>query len=606
MTGARPTIPGVTLDRAVAPAGGGDDAVEYEGRQTYVDRPVLVRILSEPPRNAAAVERFRRDAARLVAAVHPGIVECLDAGVTADGSAYLVFSKVEGPTLVEWLREGKRLAPPQALALVRALAAALRHAQAHELAHGAVAARHVRLDARGGGGELPFTPRLGGFAVARGEATTPLLHAQDLEDLTRLARELGALSAAGVAPSGLSWDDWIASCETLQGPRRPSAKTSLAIALVLLAAVIWIAREVRARYGPPAGPPSRTLPGPSAPAGTTAPSRAPAAAGGAIVVTRARASEPFAPVREGERVAFTASAAAPAAPATNLRWQVLEPEGLVTAASKPDVLEFTAPFGLRQRRVRVRALADRTPPAPLEGTLEITDGEPAHALLPDSDAAALSGLGPDWYAGGDDPAARQSFGEEASVAAWSLGSSPNDGAPFTLELRLHREDATPAVASGARVEFGDASALELRLAVDRDERGGELRRARLLATRTRAPELDAASEPWPGAAARLLEIELPSPSDRGLAAPDVLPPPLCARLRIAWDPEADAFEVELAPELARWDAAARSWATSVGPAARQRVVWHEVTGRRLWLPARIVLFRPAGAGLCVHGVRRAD
>lgn len=601
MTGARPTIPGVTLDRAVAPPAEGDDAVEYEGRQTYVDRPVVVRILSEPPRDAAAVERFRRDAARLVAAAHPGIVECLDAGVTADGSAYLVFAKVEGPTLAEW-RRGKRLEPPQALALVRALADALRHAQAHELAHGAVAARHVRLDARGGGA-LPFTPRLAGFAVARGEATTPLLHAQDLEDLTRLARELGATAVDGVVPSGLSWDEWIASCDAKLATRRPRSRVSTAIALVLLAAVIWIGREVRARYGPPARPPSPQLPGPSAPGGTNAPASAPAAAGGAIVVTRARASEPFAPAREGERVAFTASAAAPAA---SLRWQVLEPEGLVTAASKPDVLEFTAPFGLRQRRVRVRALADRTPPAPLEGALEITPGEPAHAPLPDDDAAALAGLGPDWYAGGDDPAARQSFGEAASVAAWSLGSASGDGAPFTLELRLHREDATPAVASGARVEFGDASALELRLAVDRDEHGGELRRARLLATRTRAPDLDAGSEPWPGAAARLLEIELPGPSDRGLTAPDVLPPPLCARLRVAWDPAADAFEVELAPELARWDAPARRWTTTLGPATRQRVVWHEITGRRLWLPTNLVLFRPAHAGLCVHGVRRAN
>ncbi|HET6162837.1 MAG TPA: protein kinase [Planctomycetota bacterium] len=599
MSGGRPTIPGVTLDRAVAPPDGGADAVEYEGRQTYVDRPVVVRLLTERPRDAATVERFRRDAARLVAAAHPGIVECLDAGVTADGSAYLVFSRVEGPTLAEWLREGKKLAPPQALALVRALAAALRHAQAHELAHGAVAARHVRLDARGGG-ELPFTPRLAGFAVARGEATTPLLHAQDLEDLTRLARELGATAADGVVPSGLSWDEWIASGDAKLATRRPSTRVSTGIAVVLLAAVIWIGRHVRERYGPPAHPPSPTLPGPTAPSGTASPP--PAGAATAIRVQRDRAREPFAPAREGERVAFTASAAAPAASSTSLRWQVLEPEGLVTAASKQDVLEFTVPFGLRQRRVRVRALADRTPPAPLEGTLEITAGEPAHAALPDDDAAALAGLGPDWYAGGDDPAARQSFGEAASVAAWSLGG----GAPFTLELRLHREDATAAVASGARVEFGDASALELRLAVDRDERGGELRRARLLATRTRVPELDAASEPWPGAAARLLEIELPGASDRGLSAPDVLPPPLCARLRVAWDPEDDAFEVELAPELARWDAPSRRWTTTVGPAARQRVVWHEVTGRRLWLPARIVLFRPAGAGLCVHGVRRAD
>jgi hypothetical protein len=489
---------------------------------------------------------------------------------------------------------------------VRALAAALRHAQAHELAHGAVAARNVRLDARGGSGELPFTPRLAGFAVARGEATTPLLHAQDLEDLTRLARELGAVSPAGIAPSGLSWDEWIASCDAKLATRPPKTSVSVGIAVILLAVTIWVSREIRAKYYH-SHPPLPTGPGRAAPSGAPpageAPSSAPAAAGGAIVVTRARASEPFAPAREGERVAFTASAAAPA---TNLRWQVLEPEGLVTAASKPDVLEFTAPFGLRQRRVRVRALADRTPPAPLEGTLEITAGEPAHAALPDDDAAALAQLGSDWYAGGDDSAARQSFGEAASVAAWSLGSSLNDGAPFTLEVRLHREDATPAVASGARVEFGDASALELRLAVDRDERGGELRRARLLATRTRAPELDAASEPWPGAAARFLEIELPSASDRGLAAPDVLPPPLCARLRVAWDPEADAFEVELAPELARWDAATRRWTTSVGPAARQRIVWHEVTGRRLWLPTRVVLFRPPGAGLCVHGVRRAD
>jgi len=605
MSGGRPTIPGVTLDRAVAPPDGGADAVEYEGRQTYVDRPVVVRILTERPRDAVAVERFRRDAARLVAAAHPGIVECLDAGVTADGSAYLVFSKVEGPTLAEWLREGKKLAPPQALALVRALAAALRHAQAHELAHGAVAARQVRLDARGGGGELPFTPRLAGFAVARGEATTPLLHAQDLEDLTRLARELGATAADGGAPTGLSWDEWIASSDAKLATRRPKTSVPVGIAVILLAVAIWGSREIRARYCR-SHPPLPTGPGRAAqrgapPAGA-ADASAPAAAGGAIVVTRARASEPFAPAREGERVAFTASAAAPAASSTSLRWQVLEPEGLVTAASNQDVLEFTAPFGLRQRRVRVRALADRTPPAPIEGTLEITAGEPAHAALPDDDAAALAQLGPDWYAGGDDPAARQSFGEAASVAAWSLGG----GAPFTLELRLHREDATPAVASGARVEFGDASALELRLAVDRDEHGGELRRARLLATRTHAPELGAASEPWPGAAARLLEIELPGASDRGLAAPDVLPPPLCARLRVAWDPEADAFEVELAPELARWDAPARRWTTSVGPAARQRVVWHEITGRRLWLPTNVVLFRPAHAGLCVHGVRKAD
>src|SRR5262249_46088167 len=146
MTAARPTIPGVTLE-GDGPASD-DGAVEYLGRQSYVDRPVVVRLLARPLRDADDVERFRRDAARLVAAAHPGIVACLDAGTTADGAAYLVFERIEGPTLEERLRGGSRLAPADALALVRELALALRHAQSHELAHGAVAARHVRLDAR--------------------------------------------------------------------------------------------------------------------------------------------------------------------------------------------------------------------------------------------------------------------------------------------------------------------------------------------------------------------------------------------------------------------------------------------------------------------------
>ena len=371
----------------------------------------------------------------------------------------------------EWLREGKSSRRRRLGAGARSRTRATRRRTSSPTATcGAPGPAR-----RGGGGELPFTPRLAGFAVARGDDAAA---ARAGPGGPRLAR-LGATAADGAVPSGPRGR--IPRADAKLAASSAAASSSDRVA----ARRVWIKREVRARMA------RRSV---------VAKLRSVVARRDHRAAVRGRRDgDPSARPRERtvragarRRARRVHSAAAPAA---NLRWQVLEPEGLVTAASKQDVLEFTAPFGLRQRRIRVRALADRTPPAPLEGTLEITAGEPAHAALPADDAVALAGLGSDWYAGGDDPAARQSFGERRA-------SPP---VARRRQHALHARAVSIAKMTVARAR-ASSSAAQRPAAPRRRPRRARRRAA------PRAPRDARAPRPTPrgrGAAARLLEIELP-------------------------------------------------------------------------------------------------
>lgn len=115
----------------------------YRGRQTWLDRPVAIKVLL-PDRmqdSAGFVERFRREAKILAGLQHPHIVACYQAGVADDGRCYLVMEYVDGGSLREHLAEHGPLPREQALRLCAEIAEALRFAWRRGIIH-----RDVKLD----------------------------------------------------------------------------------------------------------------------------------------------------------------------------------------------------------------------------------------------------------------------------------------------------------------------------------------------------------------------------------------------------------------------------------------------------------------------------
>src|SRR3954447_279947 len=81
--------------------GSGGMADVYLATDQSLGRPVAVKILSDRyARDAAFVERFRREASAAAKLNHPNIVAIYDRG-EAEGTYYIVMEYVEGSTLKE-------------------------------------------------------------------------------------------------------------------------------------------------------------------------------------------------------------------------------------------------------------------------------------------------------------------------------------------------------------------------------------------------------------------------------------------------------------------------------------------------------------------------
>src|SRR3546814_11691352 len=96
-----PEIAGVDLVEVI---GSGGSGVVYRGRQAAFGRDVAVKVARNVD-DGAPVARWERE----VAAVgrlsnHPNIVPVFDAGITADGSPYLVMPHVPEGSLGDRLR----------------------------------------------------------------------------------------------------------------------------------------------------------------------------------------------------------------------------------------------------------------------------------------------------------------------------------------------------------------------------------------------------------------------------------------------------------------------------------------------------------------------
>jgi serine/threonine protein kinase len=113
--------------------GAGGMGTVYRAFDTHTDHTVAVKLLhaSANPKDA---ERFAREAQLLFELHHPGIVEYLAHGVTADGQPYLAMEWLTGEDLAKRLARGA-LSLADSLTLLRRIAAALAVAHQKGIVH---------------------------------------------------------------------------------------------------------------------------------------------------------------------------------------------------------------------------------------------------------------------------------------------------------------------------------------------------------------------------------------------------------------------------------------------------------------------------------------
>jgi serine/threonine-protein kinase len=108
--------------------GSGATGVIYEAVRLSDGVPVALKLLrAATAHEAVASDRLRREAEALGLAWHPNVVEVIDHGYLADGTAYLVMELLHGESLAARLQTKRRIAPydllPIAMQVCDALAA---------------------------------------------------------------------------------------------------------------------------------------------------------------------------------------------------------------------------------------------------------------------------------------------------------------------------------------------------------------------------------------------------------------------------------------------------------------------------------------------------
>jgi serine/threonine-protein kinase len=125
-------IPGYQL---LEKLGQGSMGIVFKARQLSMNRPVALKVLQ--PRlatNPKDLERFLREAHLAAKLSHHNIVQAIDVGSTGKVH-YFVMEYVEGTTIDQQLRMGKRYSERDALEIIRQIAQALDHASSRQLIH---------------------------------------------------------------------------------------------------------------------------------------------------------------------------------------------------------------------------------------------------------------------------------------------------------------------------------------------------------------------------------------------------------------------------------------------------------------------------------------
>ena len=148
--------------RLERPLGHGGMAVVHLARDTVLDRPVAVKVLSGDARTDPDLRaRFLREGRLAAGLSHPNVVRVFDTGDDGDGP-YLVMECVEGQPLAELRREGG-LPPDDVVALGRQACAGLAHAHAAGIVHRDIKPQNLLLQEDG-------VLKVADFGIARGSS----------------------------------------------------------------------------------------------------------------------------------------------------------------------------------------------------------------------------------------------------------------------------------------------------------------------------------------------------------------------------------------------------------------------------------------------------
>ncbi len=122
--------------RVLGKLGEGGMGAVFLAEHSLIGRRAAIKVL-RPERSVSRdnVERFFNEARATSAVVDPGIVQVFDFGVTEDNTAYIVMEYLEGEVLLQRLRRLHRLAPSDALRIVRQVAGSLAAAHAAGIVH---------------------------------------------------------------------------------------------------------------------------------------------------------------------------------------------------------------------------------------------------------------------------------------------------------------------------------------------------------------------------------------------------------------------------------------------------------------------------------------
>jgi serine/threonine protein kinase len=108
----------------------------YKAKHELIGRPAAVKLLrADLDTRQEIIDRFFNEARAATAIRHPGIVEIFDFGYTEDGHGYLVMELLVGKTLKRAIADVGRYTEPEAAAIARGIASALKAAHAQGIYH---------------------------------------------------------------------------------------------------------------------------------------------------------------------------------------------------------------------------------------------------------------------------------------------------------------------------------------------------------------------------------------------------------------------------------------------------------------------------------------
>lgn len=130
--------------------GRGGMGVVYEGARAdgAFSQRVAIKVLTAPLTDEEAASRFKTEQQILAGLQHAHIVSLIDAGVTADGHAYLVMEHVDGVPITAYCRN-RQLSLEARLRLFLGVCSAVRHAHRHLVVHRDLKPANIVVSAEG-------------------------------------------------------------------------------------------------------------------------------------------------------------------------------------------------------------------------------------------------------------------------------------------------------------------------------------------------------------------------------------------------------------------------------------------------------------------------